>query len=625
MGNVQAFPRCSTCSFLIYSHGKEDLSYTTPGFDFNAPISGTATQAASASVMLVPTMPVPNAQLQYVTHKPMTGPKQQPRAPVSCCRRDVDKNFKLHERNHFAYDPPDEEDQRRWGWYQRRLAEKITLTRDVPWNVRYNIAQYLVRHMAAAMTTRQWTGKPAGTVASPLSKPIYTQHVKFEGAWYISALGHSPYYADQRPSWVPEQYGFIDALYIAENHLGIVHVSFGLSNEHLNSPFVKDTDFWRSIPLPSQLGHVLWRHDGVKIRSISVNDHYGRVQTGTPVITSIGRPMSRPLRHFKFGPALETQRMYPLLLNDPNITGYSVCFTGRTFSVYTHRCGVHDVAEWYEANVEAPFTRSIWQHIPMNEKEVVTELWQAPTGPAYHLSLTFLTNHGRKIRVGNHRKMASRQLDWQNLDVFQPEPSYIFHQTVTRSLANIALDGIRNRPSRGLCSIPVLSTPPHHTMVQPLEFYCTEASLDGLYEIYPCKRKIGTQNVIVGLMLTYLDGRRDAVGQVRLDWLGSPLQVGNICIAYVGFESSDKACVNPVHITVKQPRQSRSMNYFQLPLFGKFHWWFTFSSARIHHAIRPQKLHNDKLGSEQDALVSACHDLDLPEPETPIYMFPRLW
>lgn len=57
------------------------------------------------------------------------------------------------------------------------------------------------------------------------------------------------------------------------------------------------------------------------------------------------------------------------------------------------------------------------------------------------------------------------------------------------------------------------------------QVFATTAQLEDIVEVVPCRSWAPGSTGIVGLVFTYSDGHREAVGQVRLDHLLSPIRV----------------------------------------------------------------------------------------------------
>jgi hypothetical protein len=127
--------------------------------------------------------------------------------------------------------------------------------------------------------------------------------------------------------------------------------------------------------------------------------------------------------------------------------------------------------------------------------------------------------------------------------------------------------------------------------IQPLsnEFYHTSAKLEGVREITPChsnRRSFLSQ--ITGLLLEYIDGSQRSIGQVRLDFLGTPKKVTTetMLIRFLGDE--DSACLMPWHSGIQSfdfinPTSEVRDQDLKVPMKGRLDWITYMFDFRITH------------------------------------------
>ncbi|KIL88037.1 hypothetical protein FAVG1_08920 [Fusarium avenaceum] len=115
-----------------------------------------------------------------------------------------------------------------------------------------------------------------------------------------------------------------------------------------------------------------------------------------------------------------------------------------------------------------------------------------------------------------------------------------------------------------------------NTQLSALEYYYTSAKLEG--------------SIITGFLLEYVDGSRRSIGQVRLDYLGTPKKAntetllikflrrkdpGTIPRWYNGIESFD--FVNTI------PQDEETGRYLRVPMRGRIDWIVCTYESRIAH------------------------------------------
>lgn len=130
-----------------------------------------------------------------------------------------------------------------------------------------------------------------------------------------------------------------------------------------------------------------------------------------------------------------------------------------------------------------------------------------------------------------------------------------------------------------------------NTQLSALEYYYTSAKLKGVREITPCHSWWEwCRSIITGFLLEYVDGSRRSIGQVRLDYLGTPKQAntetllikflgrkdpGTIPRWYNGIESFD--FVNTI------PQDKEEGCYLRVPMTGRLDWIVCTYESRITH------------------------------------------
>lgn len=71
-------------------------------------------------------------------------------------------------------------------------------------------------------------------------------------------------------------------------------------------------------------------------------------------------------------PKLNTFRMLPLALNDPDVIGYSACWGNTLMTLHAYRAGENFV---FYKDLSAAYPRAVWIHLPMSSGERISEIW----------------------------------------------------------------------------------------------------------------------------------------------------------------------------------------------------------------------------------------------------------
>jgi len=147
------------------------------------------------------------------------------------------------------------------------------------------------------------------------------------------------------------------------------------------------------------------------------------------------------------------------------------------------------------------------------------------------------------------------------------------------------------------------SSPLSSPLVKHHRPYFSSASLAEVVELTVCRRP--EDQTVIGLHFRYEDGSRAVVGQFRLDWTESPLEVAagsaSATHLYLGFDKSyDGANLWVYHVKraeVKPPTDRGSLKWMDIPWESSLEWWFTSRDCKISHSSRespPFELANEQ-------------------------------
>ncbi|KAL2017479.1 hypothetical protein VTK56DRAFT_2075 [Thermocarpiscus australiensis] len=95
-------------------------------------------------------------------------------------------------------------------------------------------------------------------------------------------------------------------------------------------------------------------------------------------------------------------------------------------------------------------------------------------------------------------------------------------------------------------------------------------------------------SVITGLLLHRSKAHRSnprtsCVGQIRLDSLGSSLEIGTSHTLWLQFSPTKMGGYCVTVAATSPPSDIHAPNWLALPCSGLLEWWFSFRQCRVHH------------------------------------------
>jgi hypothetical protein len=112
--------------------------------------------------------------------------------------------------------------------------------------------------------------------------------------------------------------------------------------------------------------------------------------------------------------------------------------------------------------------------------------------------------------------------------------------------------------------------------------YFTSAPLDNVVRVTTCQTGSGNTASIIGLLLEYVDGLRNCVGQYRHDGILRALDVGDAPVLRLGF-SRRPGCYHHVAEVSVDTSSSDVDSWLELPWRGHLDWWVGPVQVKIHH------------------------------------------
>ncbi|CAG2002662.1 unnamed protein product [Fusarium graminearum] len=334
-------------------------------------------------------------------------------------------------------------------------------------------------------------------------RPIWRTTVMFDGIRYLNCLSNKQDGKHFRP--IKTHRGDIVNIYFASNHLGVVAMYFskyGMSKQ--DWPGV----WWSRLTL-SRTHHLLRAYtDGFKIRDLRRVESLHSTSESSPIRWSVLPPNPTA--------CLDCSR--------PGITGYSACMVdGDLVDLHCHIEG-EDLTFYQDGGGDR--LHAVWLYFPVEQGERIFEVWRRRKRPHFCRDIPMLrTNKGRVFVLGTHISQHDIVVKYDCITSFPTEKharfwfcyregcvDYLAFDTEDKRLENdpiVQLEG-----SSALCSSGLSN-----------QRFATSATLKDVVEVVPCRSWAPGSTGIVGLLLTYSDGHRETVGQVRLDHLLEPMQV----------------------------------------------------------------------------------------------------
>lgn len=286
-----------------------------------------------------------------------------------------------------------------------------------------------------------------------------------------------------------------------------------------------------------------------------------------------------------------TTPMLHVDINEPGVTGYSVCYSRGPLYFHAHRPG--DDLSFYR-DYDGVYRQTLWVYMPVDPGELVTEIWRrdvrvqfdaslvvsedmlgaAVIKVADHLRHQMRTNRGRTIAVGPTVMPSFLKPTWHQVCGPLAGPTRVFfdHSLTARGMGRCAMWA----PGEPSGQAPPL------LYANGSSWYYSDASLEGVVEITPCRwHEAGQQShsKIIGLLLRYSNGSRACLGEFRLDCASTPLRVGDTEKLRLGFNLTHPLRLPYLAEIRFSPPPAPSdwepdEQWLEIPWKGTLQWWF---------------------------------------------------
>jgi hypothetical protein len=279
-------------------------------------------------------------------------------------------------------------------------------------------------------------------------------------------------------------------------------------------------------------------------------------------------------------------------INEPGVTGYSVCYSRSLLSFRACRPG--DDLSFYR-DYDSIYRGVLWVYMPVDPGELVTEIWRRDVSIYFDMSLMvsedmlgtavikvadrlrhqMRTNRGRTIAAGPTIMTSYHDPTWHQVCGPLAGPTRVF------------FDHSLKAPGMLRCAMWAPGEPsgqaPPMLLANGPSWYYSDASLEDVVEITPCRwHEPGQQShsKIIGLLLRYSNGSRACLGEFRLDCACTPLRVGDTEKLHLGFNMTPRPYPVPylAEIRFSSPPAPSDWEldeqWLEIPWKGILQWWF---------------------------------------------------
>ncbi|OHE90313.1 hypothetical protein CORC01_14386 [Colletotrichum orchidophilum] len=398
-----------------------------------------------------------------------------------------------------------------------------------------------------------------------VSAEIWARFIDFEGIQYISSLSNSCDKHHMVSVFKPEPLLPIDSVYIGENYLGVMQVLFCSSTQTPAAKRRRDL-WWRIIRLGERDPSLIIQTDGLKIREIIPATKATDSQCS---LWSV--PPSGPVRPVQLEPSSPATQLSMLVCNLPGVTAYSVYWDYRIISFHAHVAGEN--LTFYEGCEDG-----VWMYFPLEEGEKISEIWkysQFKRGSG----LIFRTTYGRIAHLCPQPKLqphpAPTLIDLPRQD----KGSRLFFEHSPLGVRNLSFETPKPVSASDPPTLPEpLSKHPKSTFFE--SYFYSSALLDGVIKIVPCQRNLRGKQHIIGLLLQFPERRQSCVGQIRLDCLGSPLQLDDHQSIWLGFSTDDyRPFVSVLQLSESKPNED--LSWLEVQPCNTLEWWFSLRQCQV--------------------------------------------
>ncbi|EWG39822.1 hypothetical protein FVEG_02515 [Fusarium verticillioides 7600] len=358
------------------------------------------------------------------------------------------------------------------------------------------------------------------------------------------------------------------AVHIAENHIGVIDLVVADLGHALQAEQIAGI-WWRAIYTLCGRCSIMATNDGIKLRSLS--------------------PVS-PCTSFLYIVAATLLSSNCMALPNPphrNPLGGRA----KLISSADDTCHLEKVLQRHGIDDMplAPYSQTVddaaWIYTLLDDNETSIEIWWGSIGDNGD-TMGLRTSKGREVFLGFVG--AIPDLDWELVST----PAMNNYRFCYDSMSYMGIGGLAfEDPSpiaQGVQPLdPTTIVPPmpdFRYCVEP--FFFSSANLQDLSKIKVCQ--IPYERGISGLLLTYINGHKEALGEVRLNCLESPIGVGKQDRNWLRFEYDPTGIIDEhprlVEISFSRIKPiirdgtdpaTAGLNCLEVLFTDELHWWWS--------------------------------------------------
>ncbi|RSL46591.1 hypothetical protein CEP51_015908 [Fusarium floridanum] len=513
----------------------------------------------------------------------------------------------------YTYEPPAEEERRRFTRTRRLLAPKLNhvLQMRLPPEILTTIAGLLVRECAVITSEEQSLGKNASNTLVDLSRDVYASYYVVDGVRYATGLSNSidDLSEDKHHVLVRKAGQSMHKIWIAEDHRGIRCVRFCSSDAILPAPTPIARSWWRYISASDGIEEITVKTDGIKLRDILVpgetaseitNNYVGWASPQHPTdIMDL-----RTLGHLNEYP--ERLRMNSFICNAKGTTGYTVATHGHSVAMIPAH-GLEDDTRFY-VEMNAGFSKAFLAYMPLDEGEYVTEICRRyALGPLNRPSvcLVFITNKSRNALFGTSGPPEScRVLD--KLLTPAPDGSRIFYNAcdsvLGKSIKYLAFEGTQSPTQRPFPASLIPNSPFFWTQSNE-PWFVSSCHMEGVVDVTLCRDTSLAHQPILGMLLENENGHRDCLGQFRYDKPLQKVRVDQTAKLYIGSGRTTGSYLYVADVLTFPPTDRDELAWIEVCWQSTLEWWSSLRHSVLRHTSAKGQVTN--METSESILYSA--------------------
>ncbi|KAG9508108.1 hypothetical protein J7337_001668 [Fusarium musae] len=504
--------------------------------------------------------------------------------------------------------PPPSFKARRLNWLKRSFSRNLaqTINYSLPHVACDIIAQYCLKERAVQVVRDLWLRqdrpKPGRISVAIDGSSLWAQYVEFEGIRYVRSLSYHSLGGDESQILPEPDPGRNVNIFIAHSYHGVTEIIATSDND---IPSVKEeTGRWWTLFTPSEMPFYLKAiFDGIKLRDLAAYKY----AKGCPkypdelrwsVLPTTMDPIPEP--PIPCSSWLDGDIISAIDWNQPGITGYSFYVRDNTImKIIPHKDGEKNS---YDFATPKQYQFS-WVYFPVDSGERISEVWirrygvkRLNTRASPVATLILRTSNGRLLTLGP-------QLKYRQPSGYNTHAKYDLVGTMPQKhpcrmyFANWEDIGswMRFEGASTFAELDLAGSQDKALELLPdnCKYQYSSAELEGVRTVTPCRSwRHYSPDAILGLLLTYEDGRKRCVGQVRLDHLLTPIEVTSdtmwiVCsekdeISWRADEKEDGSGVDLV--TFEEPDAKDSHGQcIKIPMRGRLDWYSSHHQCHLSH------------------------------------------